>query len=107
MVRSLYQSALEGAEQEQLEIARRMRGIDEEIAVLRVKLRSAIEASKRNEGYDRKDLELMMKGISLLVRAVSARYKLSQQAEQDLAANLANVIEGVGGLLMPERFDDD
>lgn len=102
-----YNSGLSQAERERLSQARRMEGVDEEIALLRVKLHTAINAMKDGNGYDRADMELMMKGISLLVRAVAARYKLSHEAEDELAANMASVIRGVGGLLMPERFGDE
>ncbi len=65
-----------------------------------MKLREVL--SKRPE-----DLPLMLRGIELLVKAVSARYRLSKEAEADLAANIAGVIRGVGGLLLPERFVDE
>ena len=41
------------------------------------------------------------------MKVVSARYRLSKQAEEDLAGSLAGVIRGVGGLLMPEAFSDE
>lgn len=92
-----YGSVLDEAEQLALGEARKIDGLDEEIAVLRVKLRSAVKAHPE-------DLPLMLRGIGLLVKAVSARYRLSKQAEDDLADSLAGVIRGVGGILMPEIF---
>ena len=74
-----------------------MSGLDEEIALLRVKLRSAVDKHKEN-------LPLMLRGIGLLVTAVSARYRLSKQSEADLADSLDRVIRGAGGVLMPEIF---
>ncbi len=97
-IRDFYESALVEAERDLLQDARKIDGLDEEIAVLRVKLRSAVK--KRPD-----DLPLMLRGIGLLVKAVSARYRLSKQAEDDLADSLAGVIRGVGGILMPEIFD--
>ncbi len=95
-----YGSALDSAEQIELEAASDIEGLDREIALLRMKLRAVV--SERPE-----DLPLMLRGIELLVKAVSARYRLSKQAEEDLAGSLAGVIRGVGGLLMPEAFSDE
>ena len=95
-----YGSALDSAEQIELEAASDIEGLDKEIALLRMKLRAVL--SERPE-----DLPLMLRGIELLVKAVSARYRLSKQAEEDLAGSLAGVIRGVGGLLMPEAFSDE
>ncbi len=97
---SFYGSALDSAEQIELEAASDIEGLDREIALLRMKLRAVL--SERPE-----DLPLMLRGIELLVKAVSARYRLSKQAEEDLAGSLAGVIRGVGGLLMPEAFSDE
>ena len=94
-----YGSALNEAERMQLRKAEEIEGLDDEIAVLRVKLRTVVEKHPEN-------LPLMLRGIDLLVKAVSARYRLSKKAEEDLADSLAGVIRGVGGVLVPERFDD-
>ncbi len=95
-----YGSALDSAERIELEAASDIEGLDKEIALLRMQLRAVL--SERPE-----DLPLMLRGIELLVKAVSARYRLSKQAEEDLAGSLAGVIRGVGGLLMPEAFSDE
>ncbi len=94
-----YGSALEEAERLQLQEAEKIEGLDREIAMLRVKLRSVVSKRKEN-------IPLMLRGIDLLVKAVSARYRLSKKAEEDLSDSLAGVLRGVGGALMPERFDD-
>ena len=49
----------------------------------------------------------MLRGIELLVKAVSARYRLSKEAEEDLSESIAGVVRGVGGLLMPEAFEHE
>ncbi len=99
-IHDFYESALDEGERELLPDARKIDGVDEEIAVLRVKLHSAIEENPE-------DLPLMLRGIGMLVKAVSARYRLSKQAEDDLADSLAGVIRGVGGILMPEIFANE
>jgi len=95
LAREFYGSALDAAERIELEAASEVEGLDEEIAVLRMKLREAL--AKRPD-----DLQLMLRGMDLLVKAVSARYRLSPEAGEDLADNMANVVRSVGGLLMPE-----
>ena len=98
LARDFYGSALEAAERIELEGAAEIEGLDEEIAVLRVKLRDVLQ--QRPE-----DLTLMLRGIELLVKAVSARYRLSKEAEEDLSDSIAGVVRGVGGLLIPEAFE--
>ena len=93
-----YGSALNEAERIALPYAEDIEGIDSEIAVLRVKLRTALDKNEEN-------LPLMLRGIELLVKAVSARYRLSKQAEENLSDSLGGVLRGVGDLLIPERFD--
>lgn len=98
LAREFYRGALDAAERVELKAASEVEGLDEEIAVLRVKLKEAL--SKRPD-----DLQLMLRGIELLVKAVSARYRLSPEAGEDLSANIAGVVRGVGGLLIPEAFE--
>ncbi len=94
-----YVQALTEAERVRLPKAKQIEGLDEEIALLRVKLRSHLEKHPEN-------LEVLMKGISLLLRAVVAKYKLSPQAEEDLYANVMGVVKGIGGMLLPEEFGE-
>ena len=99
-LRDFYGSALDAAEQIELEAASEIEGLDKEIAVLRVKLREVLR--QRPD-----DLPLMLRGIELLVKAVAARYRLSKEAEEDLSASIAGVVRGVGGLLIPEAFEHE
>lgn len=92
-----YDEALSEAERLDLESAREMEGLDEEIALLRLQLKRALEDDPQN-------LQLMIKGMELLVRAVSARYRLSQEAQKDLSDSIVGVIEGIGTQLFPEGF---
>lgn len=96
---NFYSDACNEAERLQLQKAGEIEGLDDEIAMLRVKLRTVVSKRKEN-------IPLMLRGIDLLVKAVSARYRLSKKAEEDLSDSLAGVLRGVGGALMPERFDD-
>ncbi len=99
MARDFYGSALDAAGRIELAAASEIEGLDKEIAVLRMKLREVL--SEHPE-----DLQLMLRGVGLLVRAVSARYRLSKQAEENLADSIAGLVRGVGGIVLPEAFAD-
>ncbi|MBI2856392.1 MAG: hypothetical protein HYX93_06065 [Chloroflexi bacterium] len=94
----LYEEALSQAERVRLSRARQLQGLDEEIALLRMRLSRLSEEQPEN-------LELLIKGIGMLVRALSARYKLSHKAEDDLYHSLVGVLEGIGTVLLTEGFN--
>ena len=93
-----YAAALSEAERVLLPQARKMEGLDEEIALLRVRLKAALEEHPE-------DLPLLLKCLELLVKAVAAKYRLSKKAEDDLYQNVLGVLRGIGGALWPEGFD--
>ncbi len=95
---AFYEDAMSRAERVRLSRARQLQGLDEEIALLRVRLGSLAEEQPDN-------VELLIKGIGMLVRAVSAKYRLSPRSEKDLYQSLLGVLEGVGSVLMPEASD--
>ena len=88
------------AERVRLSRARQLQGLDEEIALLRVRLGSLVEEQPEN-------VELLIKGIGMLVRAVSAKYRLSPRSEKDLYQSLLGVLQGVGSMLLPEEPDGE
>lgn len=93
-----YASALSEAERLLLSEALEVEGLDEEIALLRVRLMKALEEHPEN-------MQLLLKGVELLVKAVAARYRLSKKVEQDLYQNVLGVLRGIGGAIWPEVFD--
>ncbi|HXF50097.1 MAG TPA: hypothetical protein VNM43_00235 [Dehalococcoidia bacterium] len=97
---NFYAGVLDRAERARLEDAAAIEGLDDEVALLRVRLRTAIE--QRPEDY-----ALMLKGIALLVRAVAARYRLSPKSRRDLAESLAATIEQIGAALFPGSAEDE
>ena len=99
-MRDFYGSALDAAHQTTLKYASNVEGLDKEIALLRLKLRDALQ-----EGPE--SFQLMVRGMELLVKLVSARYRLSKKAEKDIASSAANVLRGLAVQLFPESRDDD
>lgn len=85
-----YEEALTKAERLRLSRARGVEGIDDEIALLRVRLLSHAREHPEN-------LELLMQGVALLTRAVAVRYRLSPKSQQDLMGSIVGVLQGVGG----------
>lgn len=96
--KSFYAQVLSQAEQVRLDEAQNLEGLDEEIALLRVRL--ADLASQHPE-----KVELLLKGVGVLLRAVATKYRLSPKAEEDLYQSVLGVLRGIGGALWPEGFN--
>ena len=64
-----YVNTLETAERSDFPVALEVEGVDQEIAVLRLRLRTALK-----ERPD--DLQLMLRGVVMLVQALAAKYRL-------------------------------
>jgi hypothetical protein len=93
--RNFYRRALDQAERLDLEQAQEIEGLDDEIALMRVRLKRAVEEHPE-------DVQLLVKGLDILVRAVGARYRLSPKSRRDLAENLAATLNSLGDQLLPE-----
>ena len=83
--RGFYSRALDEAEKVGLEEASNIEGLDEEIAMLRVKLRELIE----NEP-DRLDLHL--KATNTIARLVGIRYNISKEQKKSLKEAISRVL---------------
>ncbi len=92
--REFYAKVLSRSERIRLSKARQVEGIDEEIALLRVKLMQLVEEHPEQ-------VDLLYKGVNLLMRAVATRYKLSPKAGDDLYQSIVGVLNGVGRELWP------
>lgn len=90
-----YAGVLSEAERARMEAAREMQGIDEETAILRIKLRDQIMQSPHKP-------DLLFKSIDMLMKAVSTQYKLSPKSQEDLNDSIIGVINGIGRELWPE-----
>ena len=97
--KGFYEAALTEAERMRLPEAREVDGIDEEIAMLRVKLYTAVEKYPAQLG-------LLAKGVSMLVRMVAVRYRMSEKSQEDLSESLAGVVSSIGAALGLEEFSD-
>ena len=84
-----YEEALTEAERLRLPRAQGVKGIDDEISLLRVRL---LGYAQRNP----EKMEVLMQGVALLTRAVAVRYRLSPKSQQDLMENIIGVAEGLG-----------
>jgi hypothetical protein len=85
--RRFYEQALGQAEQADFPVALEVEGVDQEIAVLRLRLRSALR--------DRpEDLPLMLRGIGALVRLLAAKYRLPKADQDAIATAVTSEIEG-------------
>jgi hypothetical protein len=96
--RNFYRSALDTALQTDLDAAAAAEGLDDEVALLRLLVRR--ELAERPE-----NLRLVLQGMTLLVRAVAARYRLSPSDQDALEQRLAAAVRGVIGATATEVID--
>ncbi len=94
-----YDPVVSASERTALAVAREVEGLDQEIAVLRVRLRRALEEHPEN-------MTLMLKGVEMLVKAVSAGYRLSKEAKAELSESVTATLEEFGRIMSPEGQSD-
>ena len=90
--RNFYQGVLETATTADLAAAATTEGLDDEIALLRLLIRRELAANPD-------DLRLALQGLTLLVRAVVARYRLNPADEADLEARLVNAVQALSAVV--------
>jgi hypothetical protein len=93
-----YSKALSAAEQIALAEAMEVVGLDEEIALLRLRLQQAVREHP-------KDVELMFKGALLLARLVATKFRLSPPETADLAETIQRAVVALNQM-EPEATDD-
>ena len=86
--RGFYTQALDEAEQLDFELAAGVEGIDDEIALLRVKIKSLLS-------NDTADLKHITQATEALARLVKARYSISREQKKGLKEAITNVIRDV------------
>ena len=83
-----YSRVLDKVEQVELENARLIEGIDDEIALLRVKIQSVLE-------HDPDNVRLIMEATSTLARLVKTRYQLGTAQSKGFKEAIGNVLREV------------
>jgi hypothetical protein len=83
-----YSKVLDEAEKLDFELATNVEGIDDEIALLRVKIKSLIERDPEN-------IKLIIQATNTLVRLVTTRYNISKEDKQGLKEAISNVLRDV------------
>lgn len=83
-----YSKVLDEVEQQDFRTATCVEGIDEEIALLRVKIKSLIT-------HDPDNIKLIMQATSTLARLVRTRYNISKKDKQGIKAAVGNVLRDI------------
>ena len=83
-----YSRVLNEAEQLDFELATGVEGIDDEIALLRVKIKSILENDPEN-------IKLIMQATNTLARLVRTRYNISKEDKKGLKEAIGNVLRDV------------
>ena len=83
-----YSRVLDEAEQLDFELASGVNGIDDEIALLRVKIKSVVEKDPEN-------IKLIMQATNTLANLVKTRYKITKEQKKGLKEAIGNVLRDV------------
>jgi hypothetical protein len=83
-----YSRVLDPDEQADFEQATEVEGIDEEIALVRVKIKSLVAREPENT-------KLIMQGVATLEKLVRTRYNIGREDKQGLRDAIANVLRDI------------
>jgi hypothetical protein len=83
-----YETALDEAERLDFELAAGVNGIDDEITLLRVKIKSIL-------GEDPKNVRLLVGATNALERLIRTRYKITKEQRKGLKEAIGNVLRDV------------
>jgi len=83
-----YAKVLDEAEQLDFELASGVEGIDDEIALLRVKIKSILS-------HDPENMKLVMQATNTLARLVKTRYNITREQKKGLKEAIGNVLRDV------------
>jgi hypothetical protein len=84
-----YSKVLDPLELMEYEEATQVQGLDEEIALLRVKIKSLAERDPEN-------VKLLGQAINMLAKLVVAKYSISKDDKETIIQSVGNVIKNVG-----------
>ncbi|MFC1992972.1 hypothetical protein ACFLV3_04090 [Chloroflexota bacterium] len=83
-----YSKVLDEAEQLDFELVSGVEGIDDEIALLRVKIKSILSSGPGN-------IKLIMQATNTLARLVKTRYNITREQKKGLKEAIGNVLRDV------------
>ena len=83
-----YSKVFDEAERLDFELASGVNGIDDEIALLRVKIKSVLE-------HDPENIKLIMEATNTLARLIKTRYNISKEQKKGLKEAIGNVLKDV------------
>jgi len=83
-----YSKVLDEAEQLDLELATGVEGIDDEIALLRVKIKSIL-------AHEPDNVKLIMQATNALARLVRVKYNISKKDKKGLKEAIGNVLKDI------------
>ncbi len=83
-----YSNNLDDSQQRDFEQATLVEGIDEEIALLRVKIKSVVERDPEN-------LKLIMQAVNTLARLLRTRYNIGKDDRVSLREAIGNVLKDI------------
>jgi hypothetical protein len=83
-----YSKVLDEAERLNFELATDVEGIDDEIALLRVKIKSLLERDPEN-------IKLIMQATNTLAKLVKTKYNISKEDKKRLKEAIGNVLRDV------------
>jgi hypothetical protein len=92
--------AMSKAERMELNRAAERSGLSDEIALLRVRLKAAMEAPPEDK-QARRDVRVLTEAMWVLLRAVAVEYRISPKATKDLAESLAGTLQILGDFILP------
>ena len=85
---SFYSMVLDEAERLDFELASGVNGIDDEIALLRVKIKSVLSSDPEN-------IKLIMQATNALARLIRTRYNITKDQKKGLKEAIGNVLRDV------------
>jgi len=86
--RGFYSKVLDEAERLDFELATGVEGIDDEIALLRVKIKSIL-------AHDPENIKLIMQATDALAKLVRTRYRITKEQKKGLKEAIGNVLRDI------------
>jgi len=83
-----YSKVLDEAEKIDFELATGVEGMDDEIALLRVKIKSLLE-------HDPENIKLIMQATNTLARLVKTKYNITKEQRKGLKEAIGNVLKDI------------